>query len=479
MSREPAPVSLPVALTVATSDSGGGAGIQADLKTMEACGTFGTSVLCATTAQNTRGVESVHVLSIEEIGAQLDAVLSDFDIGAAKTGMLATTEVVEFVADHARGFPFPLVVDPVMVATSGDRLLEPEGEAAYEELVSAATLVTPNADEATVLTGVEIDGEAAAIEAGETLVEMGANAALVKGGHVPGDRIEDVLVTNEDATTITHSRVATDATHGSGCTLASAITAHLARGADLDDAVTDGIGLLARAVRYPLDVGDGPGSVHHLAALRERAARGETGEKVQEVAATLADRAADATLPGTVTVAGATPYAETAAEITVVEEVGTPREPANADVVADAGEGESNTVEGSADRIAGVLLDARERGPELRFALGCRCTASIERTLEALNGPVVEIETERPNEANGSDAATERADAATVRGARAFGTKREGRSSDDGNDTDGSPVAAIDRTGAGGEILAWIVASTADGLVERALELFDGLEAEE
>jgi hydroxymethylpyrimidine/phosphomethylpyrimidine kinase len=136
---------------------------------MEACGTFGTSVLCATTAQNTQGVESVHVLPTAEIGAQLDAVCGDFDVGAAKTGMLATAEVVEFVAERAGEFPFPLVVDPVMVATSGDRLLEPAGEAAYEELIAKAELVTPNADEAAVLTGIEIDGEGAAIEAGEAI----------------------------------------------------------------------------------------------------------------------------------------------------------------------------------------------------------------------------------------------------------------------------------------------------------------------
>ena len=494
MSRKPAPVSPPVALTIATSDSGGGAGIQADLKTMEACGTFGTSVCCATTAQNTRGVESVHVLPIEEIAAQLDAVLSDFSIEGAKTGMLATADVVEFVADRARDFPFPLVVDPVMVATSGDRLLEPAGEAAYEEMLSAATLVTPNADETTVLTGIEIDGEAAAIEAGEALVEVGADAALVKGGHVPGDRVRDVLVTGDGPTTITHPRVATDATHGSGCTLASAITAHLARGADLDDAVTDGISLLARAVRYPLDVGDGPGSVHHLAALRERAARAETGEEVVEVAAALVARDARGLLPGSVTVAGATPYAERVAEITSIEvgESGTSvthtqKSPTTARTLpsAHAGGRSDRGGESTLERAGRVLLAAREGAPELRFALGCRCTERVERVLSTLNRPVVAFEYDPadPTDANESEAATERVDAEMERAVRrAIETGANDEPSGDDGESESvsaTTMVAIERgNDDDGGSTAWIVTPEAGGLVERGLELFDALEAE-
>ena len=248
--RQPAPDERPVALTVAGSDSGGGAGIQADLTTMAACGVFGTSAITSVTAQHTRGVESTHLLPVEEIEAQIDAVRDDFDLRAVKTGMLATAEVVETVTDYADEFP-PLVVDPVMVATSGDRLLQPEAEAAYEALIAESTVVTPNADEAAVLTGIDPADEADAEAAGEELVAMGADAALMKGGHVGTEDVVDVLVTAETVETFRHPRVDTEATHGSGCTLSSAIAARLAQGESVTDAVAAGIDLLARAVVTP------------------------------------------------------------------------------------------------------------------------------------------------------------------------------------------------------------------------------------
>ena len=262
MTRQAVPVSPPTVLTVAGSDSGGGAGIQADLKTIEACGGFGTSAVTSVTAQNTTGVESTHVLPVEEIDAQCSAVLADFDVAAVKTGMLATADVVELVTDRVADLDAPAVVDPVMVAASGDRLLAREAESAYESLVSEATLVTPNADEAAVLTDVDPADEATAREAGERLVGMGADAALVTGGHIGDDAVVDVLVTGDSVETFRHPRVDTAATHGSGCALSSAIATHLARDADLPAAVGSGVELLARAVRYNLDVGEGPGAVH-------------------------------------------------------------------------------------------------------------------------------------------------------------------------------------------------------------------------
>src|SRR6056297_3493225 len=170
--RRPAPVERPVAVTVAGSDSGGGAGVQADLKTIEAHGAFGTSAVTAVTAQHTRGVESTHVLPAAEVAAQIDAVTGDFDVRAAKTGMLATADIVETVADRAADATFPVVVDPVMVASSGDRLLDAAAEDAYADLVAEATLVTPNADEAAVLTDAEVAGRESAVEAGERLRSM-------------------------------------------------------------------------------------------------------------------------------------------------------------------------------------------------------------------------------------------------------------------------------------------------------------------
>ncbi len=261
--NDPVPDSPPIALTVAGSDSGGGAGIQADLATFATHGVYGTSAITAVTAQHTRGVESTHVLPPAEVEAQLEAVLGDFDVAAAKTGMLATTEIVELVADRAAEVAFPVVVDPVMVATSGDRLLEPEAERAYEALIAEAAIVTPNADEAAALTGVEVTDEASAREAGRAFVELGADAALVKGGHVPGGTVRDVLVTAEGIETFEHPRVDTDATHGSGCTLAAAIAARLARGEVRSTAVEGATDFLARAIRHHYDVGRGPGAVNH------------------------------------------------------------------------------------------------------------------------------------------------------------------------------------------------------------------------
>ncbi|AXR83154.1 Hydroxymethylpyrimidine phosphate kinase ThiD [Natrarchaeobaculum sulfurireducens] len=261
--KAPAPEHRPIALTIAGSDSGGGAGIQADLATFAAHDVFGTTTITAVTAQHTRGVESSFVLPSEEVAAQLEAVLGDFDVGAAKTGMLATTEIVDLVTERASNVAFPLVVDPVMVATTGDRLLDEAAETAYEALIAEAALVTPNADEAEVLTGIAVEDDASARDAGEALLELGADAALVKGGHVPGETVRDHLVTPEGTTTFEHERVDTEATHGSGCTLAAAITARLARGEDLEGAVGGATDFLARAVEHHYDVGHGPGAVNH------------------------------------------------------------------------------------------------------------------------------------------------------------------------------------------------------------------------
>ncbi|AGN00707.1 phosphomethylpyrimidine kinase [Salinarchaeum sp. Harcht-Bsk1] len=268
--QAPSPTEPPVALSIAGSDSGGGAGIQADLQTMAAHGVYGTTAITAVTAQNTRGVEDSHVLPVEVVEAQYDAVLSDFDVKAIKTGMLATTPIVEAVADRVADAGLPAVVDPVMVATSGDRLLTEDAEAAYEDLIAEATLVTPNADEASVLTGTEVTGRESAERAGDALLEMGADAALIKGGHVAGDPIRDVLVTPERTQVFEHGRVDTEATHGSGCALSSAIAALLARGEPLDAAVGEGTDFLERAVRHHYDVGQGPGAVNHLVDLRVR-----------------------------------------------------------------------------------------------------------------------------------------------------------------------------------------------------------------
>lgn len=273
------PVSPPVALTIAGSDSGGGAGIQADLKTMTRHGVFGTSVVTATTAQHTRGVEDVHPIPPDHVASQYAAVANDFDLGAVKTGMLATASIVERVTDALSAFDGPIVVDPVMIAATGDRLLSPAAEDAYADLIAAATLVTPNVDEAAVLVGDAIETPADAERVGRELVDRGVDAALIKGGHLDesgsDETVIDTLVLDEehaadragsdgDAISLRfeNPRIDTDATHGSGCTLSSAIAARLARGESLRDAVGAAVGEMHEAVRRGYDVGKGRGPVN-------------------------------------------------------------------------------------------------------------------------------------------------------------------------------------------------------------------------
>ncbi|MFD1563348.1 bifunctional hydroxymethylpyrimidine kinase/phosphomethylpyrimidine kinase [Haloarchaeobius amylolyticus] len=446
--RTPAPESRPVALTIAGSDSGGGAGIQADLATMAAHGVFGTSAITAVTAQNTRGVESSHVLPVAEVDAQLAAVTDDFAVGAAKTGMLATTEVIETVADHAQGFDFPLVVDPVMVATSGDRLLEPEAERAYEDLLGEATVATPNADEAEVLTDIAVTDEETAREAGEAILETGVDAVLIKGGHVPGERVRDTLVTEDTVRTFEHPRVGTDATHGSGCTLAAAIAARLAKGEALEPAVGGATDVLARAVRYYYDVGKGHGAVNHMAPLRNEAAREPTAEMVQAVVDRFVDADVSALVPEVgMNVVGATPYADSVAETAAVE---------GRITRTLSGVHPNRGVRfGASSHVARFLLSAREFFPDLRFAVNCRFDADVEAALETLDWPIAEYDRgQQPEEV------AEIEDSTMGWGAQqAFG------------DRDEPPAAVVDRGEVGKEAIVKVVATDPETLAERTLAL--------
>jgi len=456
MTRNRAPVTLPVVLTIAGSDSGGGAGIQADLKTIEAGGAFGTSAVTSVTAQNTTGVESTHVLPAGEIEAQCEAVFSDFDVAAVKTGMLATGDVVDLVADQVVAADAPAVVDPVMVAASGDRLLEPEAEDAYERLVAEATLVTPNADEAEVLTGVAVTDTERAREAGTAVVEMGAEAALVKGGHVPGDEVVDVLVTAEGVETISHPRVETDATHGSGCALSSAVATRLAHGDDLPAAVESGVDLLARAVRYGLDVGQGPGTVHHMVGLRDRAERQPAVERVAEIVRQFVARDVSRLVPEVgMNVVGATPYAEVPADCAAVEG----RISRTLDGVAPT----RGVRVGASSHVARFLLAAREFDADLRFAANCRFDDGVEAALGSLDGPVAEYD-----RANEPDEVKEREGHTMGWGTRrAFGS------------VEGTPVAVFDRGEIGKEPMVRVLAPDSATLVDRTVTLLDALADQE
>lgn len=257
--------SRPIALTIAGSDSGGGAGIQADLKTFAAFDCFGTSVITAVTAQNTLGVSAVHPIPVNVITGQIEALARDLPPAAMKTGMLATTDVVAAVAAGiARLDRPPYVLDPVMVATSGDRLLAEDAVAAVREmLVPIATVVTPNLDEAELLTGHTVRNRSQMIAAGKILVGLGADAALIKGGHLEGDDIVDVLVTPHGVVEYNRERIDTTSTHGSGCTLSAAIAAGMALGNDLESAVATALDYLNRAMLSAPGLGGGHGPVWH------------------------------------------------------------------------------------------------------------------------------------------------------------------------------------------------------------------------
>lgn len=259
---------MKIALTIAGSDSGGGAGIQADLKTFHQFGVFGTSVITAVTAQNTVGVLAWEPVSATLVTRQLDALAVDLPPVAVKSGMLASAVLVETVAAGIARHRFPnYVLDPVMVATSGDRLLDEAAEQLVaRRLVPLATLVTPNLDEAAILVGEPVATPDAMERAGRALVRGGAKAALVKGGHLSGDQVVDVLVTARAARRFTRPRLDTTSTHGTGCTLSAAVTAGLALGRPLEQAVADGLDFVHRAIAAAPGLGGdgGHGPLNHF-----------------------------------------------------------------------------------------------------------------------------------------------------------------------------------------------------------------------
>lgn len=262
------PKAPPITLTIAGSDSGGGAGIQADLKTFHQFGTFGTSVVTAVTAQNTQGVFAVHPVPLSMVRTQLDALRDDLPPAAVKSGMLATEELVEAVGNGLRELDVPYVMDPVMVATSGDRLLDPDAESAMVlHLLPQATLVTPNLHEVAILTGKPVGTLEQARAAARTLVEMGAGAALVKGGHLAGSEAVDVLWDGSEEHVWRRPRMETRHTHGTGCTLSAAVAAGLAHGEPLVQAVDRAVQYVARAMFTAPGLGRGRGPLNHFAEI--------------------------------------------------------------------------------------------------------------------------------------------------------------------------------------------------------------------
>ena len=257
---------MKTALTIAGSDSGGGAGIQADLKTFAAHGVYGTCAITAVTAQNTLGVEAVENLSLELIVAQVNAVADDIGVDAVKTGMLATPEIVERVATLLPSLPTPhIVVDPVMVAKSGARLLAEEAiDAVRRMLLPCATVVTPNAMEAEVLAKIEIDSLGSAREAARRIYDLGPGTVVIKGGHIPTADAVDLVYDGHEYLELRGPRLRSRHTHGTGCTFAAAVAANLALGLPTPDAISGAKHYVAQAIRHGLPLGSGHGPLGHF-----------------------------------------------------------------------------------------------------------------------------------------------------------------------------------------------------------------------
>lgn len=259
-------------LTIAGSDSSGGAGIQADLKTFAAHGCFGMSVITAVTAQNTVGVTKIQNISADIVAAQLDAVFSDIRVDAVKIGMVSQIPIIKIIAEKLRKYkPNIIVLDTVMVSKSGFDLLEPEAcSTLIKELLPLATLVTPNLPEAEKIVGFTVDNKADMIKAGENIMAMGPKAVLIKGGHLT-ETADDYLQLAAKGVWFKANRIATKNTHGTGCTLSSALAADLANGLTLEEAVQASKDYVTLAIEHALDIGSGCGPTHHFVEMFKKA----------------------------------------------------------------------------------------------------------------------------------------------------------------------------------------------------------------
>jgi len=260
------------ALTIAGSDSSGGAGIQADLKTFSANGVFGMSVVTAVTAQNTQGVFAVEDISPMLIQKQIEAIFDDIEVDALKIGMVSNIETIDAIGDSLRRYsPESIVVDPVMISKSGCNLLQPEAkDALIGVLLPFSTVVTPNIPEAEVLTGMKIENTKDMVKAAEEILKMGPQYVLIKGGHGIGDA-NDILLGKTGLSHLSAKRIDTKNTHGTGCTLSAAIASNLAKGLSVENAVKDAKAYITMAIKHSFSIGKGVGPTNHFYQLYEKA----------------------------------------------------------------------------------------------------------------------------------------------------------------------------------------------------------------
>lgn len=357
---------LPVALTIAGSDSGGGAGIQADLKTFSALEVFGASAITSITAQNTVGVSDVYDLPPYIIGRQMDAVCSDMAVAAAKTGMLSSSEIIETVARKVSEHKVPnLVVDPVMVAKSGDPLLKPEAvKTLVLKLFKLASVITPNRPEAEVLLGARLRSRPDMAEAARALKRLGPKSVLIKGGHTRG-RAVDIFFDGRSVRELSAERLDQRHTHGTGCVLSAAIAAHLARGAKLTEAVERAKSFVTEAIRRGLAVGGGIGPTDPMGELHEALHRAHVLESLSEALERLKAAQAGGLVPEVQTNLGyALPGASGQQDVAAF--------PGRIHRVGESLRELASPAFGASQHVASVILSAMGHDPSVRSAMNLR-----------------------------------------------------------------------------------------------------------
>ncbi|MBS7622927.1 bifunctional hydroxymethylpyrimidine kinase/phosphomethylpyrimidine kinase [Candidatus Bathyarchaeota archaeon] len=365
----------PRALTIAGSDSGGGAGVQADLKTFAALGVHGMSALTSVTAQNTLGVKAVHDVPPGIVKAQIEAVVEDIGVDAAKTGMLHTPSIIEAVAEEIDRYRLPTVVDPVMVAKSGAVLLQPEAvEILKSKLLPVARVVTPNAPEAEALSGLKIGSIDDAAAAAKRIADLGPGAVVVKGGHIQGSSVVDLLYLDGSVRRFEAERVASSATHGTGCSFSAAIAAEISKGKEIVEAVSCAKMLVTDAIRFGLNLGKGHGPVNPLASLYMGAERFWVIENITEAVSALeSDPRFHQLVPESQTnLVMALSYASGPEHVAAV--------PGRIVKLGERVRASAPPRFGASRHVAATVLTARRYDPEIRAAMNIRFS---EKILEA------------------------------------------------------------------------------------------------
>jgi hydroxymethylpyrimidine/phosphomethylpyrimidine kinase len=395
---------IPSVLTIAGSDSGGGAGIEADLKTFASIGVHGLVALTAVTAQNTTGVVGVHEIPPEMVGLQIEAVVNDIGVDFAKTGMLSSSAIIKEVARSIKRFGLKVVVDPVMVAKSGAPLLRSDAvHSLKEDLIPLAEVVTPNLDEAEVLTGMKIQTVEDSIRAGKQILSFGPRAVVVKGGHLKGDAVDVLCLSDGSVKEFRSPRVDSPTTHGTGCTFSSAIAAYLALGLSVEEAVREAKNFVLNAILYGLKIGKGVGPVEPISNLKIDAERYRVLARMQDALSILESSESLAQLVPecqiNLVMALPSPYARNAEAVCGV--------PGRITNVGGRLRASSCPAFGASKHVASVVITLMQYDPTMRSAMNIRYSKEIISACEKLGWTVGYYDrTKEPPEVKEKEGAT-------------------------------------------------------------------------